>query len=143
MPWNEIDWDDRVWTLPAIRMKAGKEHRVPLSDRAIELLRRQREHSTGKDYVFTGYRANSRLTANAMRRMLSRMGVSVTVHGFRASFRTWAGNMQDFDWDVKEICLAHKVGNRTTGAYWRGDALAKRRPLMEAWANYCAGACIP
>jgi integrase len=136
MQWSEIDWDQKLWTIPAGRMKARKEHRVPLSDRAMELLTRQKEYANGSPFVFTGYNGTS-LDDTAMRKFLRDMGVPFTVHGFRTSFRNWAAEETDFDFYAVEMCIAHSVGNAVTRAYLRGDALKKRREIMQAWASYC------
>jgi integrase len=136
MQWSEVE--DQVWTVPAERMRARKEHRVPLSDRAMELLTRQKEYSNGSPFVFTGYNGTS-LDDTAMRKFLRGMGVAFTVHGFRTSFRNWAAEETDFDFYAVEMCIAHSVGNAVTRAYLRGDALKKRRVIMEAWAEFCEG----
>ena len=136
MQWPEIDWDQKLWAIPAERMKARKEHRVPLSDRAIELLTRQKDYSNESQFVFTGYKGIA-LDDTSLRKFLHGMGVPFTVHGFRTTFRTWAAEQTDFDFYVVEMCLAHSVGNAVTRAYLRGDALEKRRKIMEAWASYC------
>jgi integrase len=135
--WSEIDWQQKLWTIPAERMKAGREHRVPLSNRAMELLERQRKYSASPTYVFTEYNQKP-LPEKSMRRVLRNMGVRVaTVHGFRSSFRDWAGDKTDFQRETIEECLAHQVGNGTEQAYRRSDALEKRRVVMDAWAEYC------
>ena len=134
--WNEIDLAAKVWTVPAIRMKAGREHRVPLSGRALEILGKLSETRTG-EYVFPGQRAGRPLSNMAMEMVLRRMGVDgVTVHGMRSAFRDWAGNETHFAREVAEAALAHVVGDKAEQAYRRGDALEKRRELMEAWARY-------
>jgi len=133
--WDEIDLKGRVWTIPASRMKAAREHRVPLSDPAVALLERLQEARTC-DLVFPG-RAGKPLSNMAMEMVLRRMNVDVIVHGFRSSFRDWAGNETDFAREVAEAALAHVVGDKAEQAYRRGDALAKRRQLMEAWSEHC------
>src|SRR6516165_4909923 len=135
--WSEIDLDKRIWTLPPDRMKAGREHRVPLSERAAAILRRLAEIKTG-DFVLPGQRKNRPLSNMAMEMMLRRMKAdTVTVHGFRSSFRDWAGNETHYPRDLIETALAHVIGDKAEQAYRRSDALEKRRKLMEAWANYC------
>jgi integrase len=132
MRWEEVDFDARVWTVPKTRTKTGREHRVPLCGRTMELLQQQRQCADG-DCVW-------QITGPALYKYLTRdMGVPVTIHGFRSSFRDWAGNETHFDRVTCELCLGHKAGDATELAYRRGDALAKRRELMDAWANYCAG----
>jgi integrase len=139
--WSEFDLENRVWSIPPERLKrkereAGREyHRIPLCDRAMELLAIQKEYSTSEHFVFTGYNRVA-LDDKAMRVLLRSMGVRVTVHGFRASFKTWATE-KGHDWHLTEICLDHKVGTEVAQAYLRGDALEKRRPLMEEWASFC------
>jgi integrase len=137
MRWSEINLDERVWTLPPDRMKAGREHRVPLSERAVAILRQLAEIRTG-DFIFPGQRKGGPLSNMAMEMMLRRMKAdSITVHGFRSSFRDWAGNETHYPRDLIETALAHVIGDKAEQAYRRSDALEKRRKLMEAWANYC------
>ncbi len=141
--WHEINLDDDVWTVPAERMKgvAGsrREHRVPLTDSALAIL--QPLHDTRiNDWIFPGQTPNRPLSGMAMEMLLRRMKVSdATPHGFRSSFRDWAGDETSFPREVAEMCLAHKIGDDTEIAYRRSDALKKRRALLEAWANYCSG----
>jgi integrase len=129
--WDEIDVGARVWTVPASRMKSGREHRVPLSDRAIELLTtlpRDRARVFG-------------ISETAMRQLLARMGRSdVTPHGFRSSFRDWAAETHHASRDVAEMALAHAVSDKTEAAYRRGDLFAKRRGLMADWAAFATAA---
>jgi integrase len=134
--WSEIDLDDQVWTVPAARMKAGREHRVPLSTRAFEIVKHM-ESGRVSDYVFPGYRVGRPLSFMALEMVLRRMQVSVTVHGFRSAFRDWCGETTGFPREIAEAALAHVVGDATERAYRRGDALEKRRGLMEAWAMHC------
>jgi integrase len=137
MRWREIDFDKKIWTVPAERMKAGREHRVPLSSRAIVLLR-QLEKFRGGDFVFAGQTRNKPLSNMAMEMVLRRMKIEdATVHGFRSSFRDWAGNVSNFPREITETALAHVIGDKAEQAYRRSDALDKRRKLMEAWAAYC------
>ena len=122
-------------TLPPDRMKAGREHPVPLSERAAAILRKLAETRTG-DFVFPGQRKHKSLPA--MNRTLQRMTAdTVTVHGFRSSFRDWAGNETSYPRDLIETALAQVIGDKAEQAYRRSDALEKRRKLMEAWASYC------
>jgi integrase len=140
MMWDEVNFEDRVWTIPAERMKRkDKQHRVPLSNRAIALLERQREYRSNSPYVFTGYH-KTKMDEKAARVLLLNMNVRVTAHGFRASFKSWATEQTNHSWEFIELCLAHQVGNQVAQAYLRGDALDKRRVIMEQWASYCAGA---
>jgi integrase len=133
--WEEIDFDKSIWTVPKERMKGGKEHEVPLSDRAIEILKLQQQHSPG-EYVFTGYN-RTRLAERTMRSVLHFMDVDCTVHGFRSTFRDWAGDVTQFQREHVEACLAHRVGNDVELAYRRLTALEKRREILKAWAAYC------
>jgi integrase len=120
------------------RMKAGREHRVPLSQRAVAILRHLEKLKTG-DFVFPGQAANKPLSNMAMEMILRRMKIEhATVHGFRSSFRDWAGNVSNFPRELVETALAHVIGDKAEQAYRRRDALEKRRKLMEAWSSYCA-----
>ena len=129
MKWSEApDFEtNRLWTIPAKRMKGGREHKVPLSDRAIEILRRRYEQRAIGDYVFTAHRRPTPLDEKAMRQILRKMGVSATVHGFRSSFRDWAGDETDHARETAEACLAHQAGDDTERRYRRRTALKKRR----------------
>jgi integrase len=133
--WSEIDLDGRVWTLPAERMKAGKEHRVPLGDRAIQIIKGMMT-TKQNNYVFYGdHRAA--LSNMSLLMLLRRMGRSdITTHGFRSTFRTWAAERTSFPREVVEAALAHTVGNKVEAAYQRGDMFDKRRVLMSQWGNY-------
>jgi integrase len=135
--WTEIDLGKAVWTVPALRMKAGKEHRVPLTDRVIAILREVEPLRRDDGYVFPGRKDGRPLSGMAMEMLLRRMEVEVTVHGFRSSFRDWAGEVTHFPREVAEAALAHVISNKAEAAYRRGDALEKRRVMMEAWAAYC------
>jgi integrase len=135
--WGEIDFKKKVWTIPGPRMKAGREHRVPLSDAAVELLERLYASPKTGNFVFPGERPNRPLSNMAMEMVTRRLKADFTVHGFRSSFRDWIGNETHFPRDLAEMSLAHALGDETEQAYWRSDALEKRRELMEAWARYC------
>lgn len=140
--WAEIDLAAKVWTVPANRMKAGREHRVPLSARAVEILEKARDLSSGEHgtVVFPGIKSGSSLSDAAFDRLLKRMGFKsgeLTPHGFRSSFRDWAGEASTFPRELAEAALAHVVGDATERAYRRGDALEKRRKMMDAWARFC------
>jgi integrase len=118
-------------------MKAGREHRVPLSPRAVAILRKLEKLKTG-EFVFPGQTRNKPLSNMAMEMVLRRMKIeNATVHGFRSSFRDWAGNVTSFPREVTETALAHVIGDKAEQAYRRSDALDKRRKLMDAWAAYC------
>jgi integrase len=126
--WDEIDFAAKVWTVPAERMKAGKEHRVPLSDRAIEILR---SLPRTEARVFPPY-------SKAMLRLLKELRSDATVHGFRSSFRDWASERTGFPREVAEMALAHAIPSAVEAAYRRGDLFEKRRRLMDAWATWCS-----
>ncbi len=133
--WSEVDLAKAVWTIPAGRMKAGKEHRVPLSPRAIEIL--EATKPLGKDWLFTGDRGG-KLSGMAMSMLLRRMKLDCTVHGFRSAFRDWSAECTGYAHEVCEMALAHSIGNKAEAAYRRGDLFDKRRRLMFDWANYCS-----
>lgn len=140
--WAEIDLATKVWTVPAGRMKAGRDHRVPLSARAVEILEKARDLSSGEPdaVVFPGIKSGASLSDAAFDALLKRMGFKsgeLTPHGFRSSFRDWAGEASTFPREVAEAALAHVVGDSTERAYRRGDALEKRRKMMDAWARFC------
>jgi integrase len=143
--WNEIDLLDKTWTVPAARMKAGKEHRVPLAPRALPILDEMQKarltDDDGASYVFGGAKRGKPLSNMSMLMLLRRMGRGdLTAHGFRSTFRTWAAERTNFPREVIEAALAHTVGNKVEAAYQRGDVFEKRRRLMDAWASYCATA---
>jgi hypothetical protein len=119
-------------------MKGGREHRVPLSKRAEEILSAM-SRLRGSGFVFSGSKHNSLLSVMDLEMVMRRAGTDATVHGFRSSFRDWAGERTAFARDVAEAALAHLVGDETERAYRRGDALEKRRELMDAWTSFCAG----
>jgi integrase len=136
--WSEIDRKGAVWAIPAQRMKAKHEHRVPLTGRMLELLERLEPLRMEGDYLFPGTKRGKPLSGMSMTMQLCRMGFGhVTVHGFRSAFRDWAGEETGFPREVAEAALAHVVGDATERAYRRGDALKKRHELMEAWAQWC------
>jgi integrase len=130
--WSELDLAEKSWTVPATRMKAGRQHRVALSTRAIGIVERMAAIRTS-DFVFPGQRRGRPLSQGALRKLCSGAG---TIHGFRSSFRDWCGEETNFPRELAEQCLAHKTGNAVEQAYRRGDALEKRRALMDAWAAY-------
>lgn len=138
--WAEMNLENGLWTIPAHRMKAGKEHRVPLSPRALAIVTALHE-TRHSDYVFPGHAKGKPLSNMAFAMLMKRMKAdSFTAHGFRSAFRDWAGDCTAFPRDVAEQALAHRVGDATERAYRRADALEKRRKLMLAWAEYCATA---
>lgn len=133
--WSEIDFKNKVWTVPAERMKSGRAHAVPLSDRAVEILSKLAE-SKMSPFVFPGQRAGKPLSHASMDYLLRHDGIEVTVHGFRSSFRDWCGNETEFTHEVAEAALAHLVGDKAERAYRRSDALEKRRKLIQEWADF-------
>ena len=134
--WDEIDLDAKLWTVPRERMKAGLEHRVPLSRRAVAILS-ELEATRASEFVFPGLKRGSPLSSMALEMTMRRMKADATVHGFRSTFRDWAGECTSFPREVAEAALAHLVGDSVERAYRRGDALQKRRELMSAWASFC------
>lgn len=135
--WPEIDMDAQLWTVPAQRMKAGAEHRVPLSAPALGILTALAERRSD-DFVFPGGKWGRPLSNMAMLKVLERMGRSdITVHGFRSAFRDWASETTNVPSEVVEMALAHTIESKVEAAYRRGDLLAKRRALMDGWAAYC------
>lgn len=135
--WDEIDLEAGVWSIPAERMKAGRAHRVPLTSRAVEILSVISQVRTSR-FVFPGMKAERPLSVMALEMVLRRMKVDVAVHGFRSAFRDWVGESTTFPREIAEAALAHLVGDEVERAYRRGDALEKRRELMEAWGSFCA-----
>ena len=136
--WAEFDLDAGLWTIPAERMKARREHRVPLSKRALAIVKGL---STAKSsaYVFPGQKRDKPLSNMAMLMLLDRMGKrgAITSHGFRSTFSDWASEVSPYSSELRETALAHTIGNKAEAAYRRGDALEKRRAMMEAWAQWC------
>ncbi len=135
--WDEIDFKEKIWSIPAIRMKAGFNHGVPLSDRAIEILTDLNQET---DYVFPGQEIDKPLSNMAMLALLKRMNRSdLTVHGFRSTFRDWAAETTEYANELVEMALAHTIKNKAEAAYRRGNLLERRRALMDAWTTYCEG----
>ena len=133
--WDEIDLDSKVWTIPAERMKAGREHRVPLTDDAIAILE-SLPRFEGSPYVFPAVRGGV-LSDMSISAVCRRMGVPAVPHGFRSTFRDWCAENTNFPREVAEMALAHTIENATEAAYRRGDLFMKRRRLMDAWAKFC------
>jgi integrase len=143
MEWTEIDYEQRVWTLSPNRTKQKQQHRVPLSDRAWELIEIRMEEGTfdGSSFVFTGHDQNP-LSEKSMFWILKRRmspWAWYTVHGFRSTFSDWAHDTTAFAHETIEACLGHSVIGKVAKAYRRGDSLEKRRELMRMWADYCGG----
>ena len=136
--WQEIDLSTKVWIIPADRMKASKEHRVPLCDRAVEILNSIKSNRNPDGYVFPGWKAETGLSDGAMLTLLRKMDVGpYTPHGFRSTFRDWAAEeAHEFSNETVELALAHTIKNKAEAAYRRGDQLERRRALMLAWSEY-------
>ncbi len=141
--WSEFDLDNGLWTIPAARMKAGKEHRVPLSEAALALIKHQKATSFC-EFVFPSPNRSKTNTANGaplsdmtLTAVLRRMGVDAVPHGFRSTFRDWCAEQTEYANEVAEMALAHAVSNKVEAAYRRGDLYGKRRNLMQDWADYC------
>ena len=136
--WREVDLPEAIWTSPAERMKAAREHRVPLAAPVIKLLKAlPRYAGDDSDVVFVGANPGSPINHNAFFKLLRKLGANVTAHGFRSTFRTWASERTAIPDVVAELALAHNVGSAVEKAYQRSDLFAKRAKLMEAWATYC------
>ncbi|MBV1830526.1 tyrosine-type recombinase/integrase [Komagataeibacter sp. AV436] len=141
--WSEIDLENHVWTIPKERMKAAKEHRVPLCDTAMAILRevmalRDQRHG---DFIFPGQKAGKPLSDVAVSKALHIAAGTkdVTVHGLRSTFRDWAAEETDYPREVAEMALAHAIGDKVEAAYRRGDLFAKRRQMMDDWERWCSG----
>ncbi len=144
MTWGEVDLDQSLWTVPADRMKGGLEHQVPLTARSIAILRGLRPRKVDPaEFVFQNT-AGKKLSNMSMAMLLRHMGRGdITVHGFRSTFRDWAGGTTDFSREVIEMALAHAIESKSERAHRRGRSLQKRRKLMNVWATYCAPAPKP
>ena len=135
--WEEIDFQERLWTCPPERMKGGEEHRAPLTDEMLAIVEPLKAMKS--EYVFEGHKRHKPLSNMSMLMLLRRMKVDgVTVHGFRSTFRDWAADVANAPREVAEMSLAHAVGSNVERAYARSDLLEKRRVLMERWSNYVA-----
>jgi integrase len=137
MQWNEIDWAAKVWTVPADRMKASREHRVPLSKPALVILESLKPKKAADDApIFPGEHGRP-LSDMALAMVHRRMGYEITTHGFRSAFKDWCSERTSFPNEVSEAALAHVVGDKVEAAYRRGDLFEKRRRLMDAWGEFC------
>jgi integrase len=140
--WPEVDLDNRLWVIPGERMKGTRQHRVPLADRAVEILEEMQKIREG-EFAFPGGKAGRPLSNMAFLMTLRRMGRSdLTTHGFRSSFADWCAERTAFPSEVREMALAHTVSDKVEAAYRRGDLFDKRRQLAEAWARFCATTAI-
>ena len=137
--WGEVDLASRVWTIPAARMKAGREHRVPLSQQAVAALEDARGLSDDDGLVFPSRHAGKALSDMTLSGLLRRLGIAAVPHGFRSSFRDWAAERTDAPRAVMDAALAHVVANSTEAAYFRSDLFDRRRQLMEQWGEYVGG----
>ena len=135
--WSEVDWDSKTWTIPADRMKARRDHRVPLSSRALEVLSEAKELGS-EELVFPG-RSGQPISDMAHTTLLRRLEIPCVPHGFRSTFRDWCIELTNTPWAVGEAAPAHTLGNSTEAAYARTDLFEQRRALMEAWAEYLSG----
>jgi integrase len=139
--WSEFNLLDKVWVLPPERMKAQREHRVPLSARALAILQEMQAHRIADDgFVFPGGKVGRPLADTVLLRLLQRIGRGLTLHGFRSTFSDWAHECTSYSNHVIEQALAHAVGNAVERAYRRGDMFEKRRRLMQQWATFCTTA---
>ena len=139
--WEEIDWDQKLWTIPNARMKKWKGHRVPLSDEALAVLEQSKTLLQSKEWVFPSRQTGRPMCESTLTKLLGVLGLHdhTVPHGFRSSFRTWAAEYADADFVSSEMALAHKVGTTIERIYSRTDLLEKRRRLMQLWADYVTG----
>ena len=141
--WAEVKLDHAIWTIPADRIKAGKEHRVPLSAPAMTIIERLNKLRQS-DFIFPGGKVKKPLSNMALLALLKRMGrADLTAHGFRSTFRDWAAECTNYPREVAEMALAHTVSDKVEAAYRRGDLFEKRRRMMEEWARYCGKEKVP
>jgi integrase len=139
--WDELDLKAATWTIPAERMKAGREHVVPLSKQAVALFERMKAHRrSDSKLLFPGQKRGKPLSDMTLTKALRDMGRDVTAHGFRSTFRDWVAEQTTWPADLAEAALAHVISDKTVAAYQRGSMLEKRHQLMAAWADYCDGA---
>lgn len=136
--WSEADLEQKIWTIPASRMKAGKEHRVPLAPTVMSLLS-ELPRFQGSEFIFAAARGGM-LSDMSLSAVMRRMDVAAVPHGFRSTFRDWAAEYTDYSGEVAEMALAHSISNKVEAAYRRGDLLEKRRHMMNDWASFCGSA---
>ena len=135
--WDEVSPKEKIWTIPAERMKGAREHRIPLSQRSMGILRNLHAAKAGP-FIFNGQKQDRPLSSMALAMQLRRLGrMDITVHGFRSSFRDWVWEETDFPRELAEQALAHTLQNKAEAAYRRGDAIEKRRAMMDTWADFC------
>ena len=136
--WNEIDFDKKEWTRPADRMKAKEEHVVPLSDRAIEILREAQAFDDGSGLICPSTKVGKPLSDATLGKLVRELGFDAVPHGFRTSFRTWVQEKTRTEWQVGEACLAHTITDPSAKPYAQSELVKKRRPVMNKWAAYIA-----
>jgi integrase len=148
--WDEIEFDEKAWSIPAAHMKGKNDHRVPLCDRALEIVEQMKEHrAEDQPFVFPGGKRGKCMSDGALLALLKRMnnpvkwvdgktGEPITPHGFRSTFRDWAAERTNYPHEVQEMALAHLIKNKAEAAYRRGDLFEKRRQMMTDWERYCA-----
>jgi integrase len=139
---DEFDLKAQLWTIPGHRMKAGQEHVVPLSARAIEIIEQAKKLSADSELLFRSQRTAGQISDSSLTRVLRRLKIDATTHGFRSTFRDWCSEETDFPGEVAEMALAHVIENKTEAAYRRGKLLDKRRRLMDDWARFVRGGSI-
>ncbi len=135
--WSEIDMESRIWTIPSERMKASREHKIPISEEAYLILEFMKCHKNPKSDLIFPSSTGRALSAEALTNFLKRTHPGISVHGFRSSFRVWGAEMTEFSETLLELCLAHAIQSETVLAYQRSNLLEKRRSIMNAWAKYC------
>lgn len=140
--WAEIDLDAKLWIVPAARMKAKREHRVPLAGRCLVILSAARAFSPDGEFVFPNASGDRPLSNMVFLAILKRMGLKATAHGFRSAFRDWAAEETSFPREVAEMALAHTISNKVEAAYRRGDLLEKRREMMTSWADFVENSSV-
>ncbi|NNJ96244.1 MAG: tyrosine-type recombinase/integrase [Gammaproteobacteria bacterium] len=135
--WEEVDWDNECWTVPGERMKQRKEHKVPLTPRCLAILEQAKQLHDKSGLIFPSANTGKPLSDVTFSKLVRELGLECVPHGFRSSFRVWAGEKTNFPREVCEFALAHVVGDEAERAYQRSDLFDKRRKLMDAWANHC------
>ena len=139
--WDEVDFDTATWTVPADRMKMQREHRVPLSRRALQILLEARKMADSSGLIFPSVTGRP-LSDNTLSKLLREQGVEAVVHGFRSSFRDWCAERSNAPREVCELALAHVNADRVEAAYMRSDLFERRRTLMQSWADYISKAAV-
>lgn len=134
--WSEIDLENKKWSIPAERMKAGKAHNAPLSNIAIELLQLANDYCDGSDLIFPSTKHGKPISDMTLSKLVKSLGFDTTIHGFRTSFKMWAIEKTDYPSELSERALAHTIKNKVEAAYNRSDQYEQRIPIMNEWANY-------